>query len=689
MWSFSKTTATILTLASTFYLVLAKPLEDLYARNIVSGSSEIQSSYDFIIVGGGLAGLVLASRLSEDSNHTVLVLEAGETGDANIAQINTPADTYYASLVGSEYDYAYQTAQQSGCSNRNIAWPRGKVLGGSSAINGMYLVRPNQVEINAIHSIASNDDNEFWTWDSFYAAMKKSETFGAPSDAIAAEAGIQYNAASHGSSGPIHWSYPGETFSIIGNWTPSLSTLGIPANADSAGGDNSGAYIATSSINPSNWTRSYSRSGYIDSLPPRSNLDILTSATVTNIVWSSSSSSSNLTATGVQWASSATAAKQTVNANKEVILAGGTIGSAQVLQLSGVGPSKYLQAAGVDVKLDLPGVGQRLQDHLSASLVYSTSAETAGDMHADGVNTPEFLSFINSATAYVNLTTLLGSSAASSLISSAQSAVDSSASSMLPLGDTTVAAGYKQIYNTIANQFYQGNSGQIELLMAITGAGSLLIQAAIQHPLSAGELYITSNSAFDSPFLNPNYLVHAADLTIMREGLKLARKVSQAAPLSTYLTGEITPGSSVSTDADWETWLKGAVGTEYHPTGSCAMLPQDMGGVVGPDLIVHGTSNVRVADASVYPFELSSHLGAPTYGLAEQASTIIRDYWNGVSVNPNGTSSTTTSSTSSPSTSGSSSSSNESKSSGALPVSEVHMVFTAMACLVGSLIALV
>ncbi|KAF9075390.1 hypothetical protein BDP27DRAFT_1212524 [Rhodocollybia butyracea] len=682
MWSFIRATVLTFSLASTCIASHSdshkRDINSLRARNIISDGSDLQSSYDFIIVGGGLAGLVLASRLSEDTNHTVLVLEAGESGDANITQINTPADTYYSSLVGSEYDYAYQTAAQTGCSNRNVPWPRGKVLGGSSAINGMYLVVPNEQEVNALHAIM-NDTDEFWTWDSYYAAMKKSETFGAPSAAVAAEAGIQFNAASYGSSGPIHYSYPGETFGLVGNWTPSLLTLGVPTNADSGSGDNTGAYITTSAINPSNWTRSYSRSGYIDPLPPRSNLDILTSATVTNIVWKSGTSG-NLTATGVQWASSSTAAPQTVNANKEVILAAGAIGSAQVLQLSGVGPSKYLQAAGVDVQLNLPGVGQRLQDHLSASLIYNTNAETAGAEENTGDTSAKFLSFINSATAYVNLTTLLGSADATALISSAQAAVSSSASTLLPLGDPTVAAGYEAISNTITNQFYSANVGQIELLLSITST-VVVLQAAIQHPLSVGELYITSNSVFNYPFLNPNYLVHSADLTILREGLKMARSVSQASPISSFLTGETVPGSSVSTDAQWNTWLEGAVGTEFHPTGTCAMLPLELGGVVSPSMLVYGTSNVRVADASVYPFEFSSHLGAPTYGLAEQAATIIRDFWNGVSVNPNSTSTSAAPATTSPS-------SVKSSSNGALHsiVSVGGFICAAIACLAGSIL---
>lgn len=150
----------------------------------------------------------------------------------------------------------------------------------------------------------------------------------------------------------------------MGNWTQTLANIGIPFSPDANGGEGWGAFIATSTINPTNWTRSYSRSAYINPLPPRSNLDILANATVTRLLFGTASGSDGLTATGVEYASSNGAAKQTVKVNKEVILAGGAVGSPQVLLLSGVGPKDVLQAANVDVKVELPGVGQHLQDHI-------------------------------------------------------------------------------------------------------------------------------------------------------------------------------------------------------------------------------------------------------------------------------------------------------------------------------------
>ncbi|THU82406.1 hypothetical protein K435DRAFT_784636 [Dendrothele bispora CBS 962.96] len=623
--------------------------------NYLTSSSSLKSSYDFVIVGGGLAGLTIASRLSENSSTSVLVLEAGQTGDAVASQINEPANTYYDSLLGSGYDWAYKTSSQSGMNGRQLDWPRGKVLGGSSAVNGMYLVRPSKVEIDAWAQMASSGNSGSsspWAWDSFYAAMKKAETFDAPSDDIKNTAGIDYNENSYGTDGPIHWGYPGFTFPILSNWSPALSSLGVPANPDPVSGNNTGSFIANSAIRKSDWTRSYSRSGYIDSIStPRSNLDILTGATVTGIVWDGSSSStfsassSDFKATGVQYALSSTSPKQTVNVNKEVILSAGTIGSAQILMVSGVGPKSVLQDAGVDVKVDLPGVGQRLQDHLVTSLAYSTtsSVTTAGSIHTSQSTqsqSPEFMSFINSATAYLPLSSLFTSqSDLQSLISSAQSSMQSQLQAYKTSGykgtgpgdqvDDTVVKGYQSIYSTITDTLYTSpSSGQIELLIALTQPNTIVLQAAIQHPLSMGRMYITSNDVFVSPVLDPAYLQNNVDLQILRQGVKMLDELatSSSSPLSQFISGRTNPPAKESTsDDDWDSFILSSSSTEFHPSSSCASLPLSLGGVVDPEsLRVYGTGNVRVMDASVFPMEMSTHLGAPTYGVGEIGVGLVR-----------------------------------------------------------------
>ncbi|KAA1466412.1 GMC oxidoreductase [Dentipellis sp. KUC8613] len=612
----------------------------IHARNIVA-QNQVNDTYDFVIVGGGTAGLVLASRLSEDSNTTVLVLEAGDTGDAVAGTVDTPGDAYYQSLLNSGYDWAYPLVAQPQANNRALTWARGKLLGGSSAINGMYYVRPSQIEVDAWANLMTSTDpaaTSKWGWDTFYAAMKKSETFNAPSGSIQGAADIEFSTSSHGTSGPIHAGYPGYILPIVGSWIPTLSALGVPESPDAYGGQGWGSFIATSSINSANWTRSYARSGYIDPLPPRSNLQLLPNATVTRLIFGNGTSSNNLTATAVEYASSKTAAKKTVKVRKEVLLAGGTIGSPQVLMVSGVGPKDVLTAAGVQVLSELPGVGQHLQDHVSTQLVYKTTSQTAASMHTANNfgsvsgGSAAFLSFINSATAYVNLTTLLGNSA-QSFQSSVLGAIDSSASSLSPSQDSTVLAGYKAIYNVSAQQFLSSPVGHIEILLSLTGtpnAGdqSIAVQVGLQHPFSQGQITIKSPDIFDYPTIDPRYLTHSADVQLLREGLKMARLVAQTAPLNQTLTGEVSPGSTVNSDADWEAWLANAVGTEFHPSGSCAMLPLNQGGVVDSDLRVYGLANVRVIDASAFPVQFAAHLEAPVYGLAEQAANMIRAFYN-------------------------------------------------------------
>ncbi|KAF8909105.1 hypothetical protein CPB85DRAFT_1435846 [Mucidula mucida] len=441
----------------------------------------------------------------------------------------------------------------------------------------------------------------------------------------------------------MHNSYPGFEFGLNGNWTTSLNAIGIESRTDGASGENWGAYITQSVINPTNWTRSYTRSAYIDPLPPRSNLDILADATVTRIVFEKNSSTGNLTATGVEYAASAGAATSSVSVKKEVILAGGVIGSPQVLMLSGIGPTDVLESAGVTVQNALPGVGQHVQDHLVAAIYWTTDVETAGtlycwnirahsvapvesssivvykqlvppaqqarlsahlsdsayhvysyNMYANGLRTPEFTSYINLTTTDINLTAIMGESAHSELVQSIADAANASAS-LVPSQYQEVVAGYRLMYSKAVELFQNTTMGNIELLLAITGAGAVGIQAGLQHPMSPGHIYINSSSSFDYPVIDPGYLSHSSNLTILREGIKLARIAGNTPPLSNYLTGETSPGSEVDTDEEWEAWLKDNARTEYHPRGSCSMLLLHQGNV----------------------------LEAPTIGVAEKAAEII------------------------------------------------------------------
>lgn len=215
--------------------------------------------------------------------------------------------------------------------------------------------------------------------------------------------------------------------------------------------------------------------------------------------------------------------------------------------------------------------------------------------------------------------------------------------------DDGVVAGYKAIYNTTVSKIFDSPIGQLELLfMNSDGNGDIGVTAALQHPLSHGRIYINSSNPMDYPVIDPNYLANPAgmytlphhnqtkgpsmtnntlDSEILLAGIKLARQVGETIPMSKSLTKETSPGSKVQSDEDWTQWLREEASTEFHPSSSCAMLPKEQGGVVDANLRVYGLANVRVADASVIPIALSTHLMASTYGVAEQASDIIRKYY--------------------------------------------------------------
>ncbi|KAG9088141.1 hypothetical protein FRC06_002217, partial [Ceratobasidium sp. 370] len=537
-------------------------------------------------------GLVLASRLSEDANTTVLVLEAGASGDAVKSRIDIPGNAYYSSLLGTDYDWQYVTEPQARLGNRQLPWPRGKTLGGSTAVNGLYLVRPSALEVDAWSQLLPNQPSAAaWSWASLFEAMKKSENFTEPSAKIKSTGRIQYDITSHGRSGPLHYSYPGYIVPIVGDWTATLDWIGIPPSPDANGGSGWGGFIATSSINPTNWTRSYSRSAYIDPLGPRSNLAILPNATVTKILWADQKDANGrFVARGVEFAATRTGTRRTVLARKEVILAGGAVGSPNIAMHSGIGPRDVLQKLNIPVVYELPGVGAHLQDHLSTEVVFRTTAETAASIRnsnqlENGTSAP-FLSFINSAIAYANITDLFGDWA-STFHEELKANLTNSINRLVPSTDERVRRGYRAVYETTMDKLLMSQVGQVrpeskltahlklkssnpnlkvELLFSLTGTSSgsdtIAIQAALQHPFSHGRLYINSTDPFDQPVIDPNYLSHDADVLMLREGLKLARKLGQTQPLNRSIVEEVSPGNRIQTDADWDGWLPGKVGTE-------------------------------------------------------------------------------------------------------------------------------
>ncbi|KAJ1025911.1 hypothetical protein NDA16_002537 [Ustilago loliicola] len=618
--------ATTSTLVSSATLPASPGIDySIFKRAILSDPSTINNAtYDYVIVGGGLAGLVLANRLSSNPNISVAVIEAGSSGYQDNNKFVVPSANLYDSSVGTRYDWQWSTTPQPGLGGRSATWPRGKVLGGSSAINGLYYVRHSEVEQDAWAGLIGDSDE--WNWANMLEAMKKSEVFTPPNQETMSVANVGYDAGAHGTDGPVHVSYPQKTYPQVGAFLQSAENVGIARSHNPDAGQSWGAFLATSNINPSNSTRSFSRTAYLDPVTYRSNLDVLTGHLVTRVIFNSTTEG-DAVASGVQFAASAGAAVGTVYARKEVILSGGAVNDPQILQLSGIADPALLGSLNIAQVVDLPGVGYHLQDHLSIGVVFSPSSgasmpptRVTGDAATD--------SYVNSAIAYVSGAIIFGRSEWESIISEMRR--DREVNVAACDAPAAVKAGYNATYIAQVDQFFPTQIGPIELLFALS-FGGLQVQAALQHPLSRGSIKINSTDPFTPPSIDPAYLSNPVDMTILREGFKLARRLATTPPLANFTSSETAPGSAVNTDAQWEAWIRSTVGTEFHPSSTCSMLPREQGGVVDKNLRVYGTRNLRVIDASVPPISFSAHLMSITYGLAEiGAEMVLQDYTRGM-----------------------------------------------------------
>lgn len=573
---------------------------------------------DYVIVGGGNAGLVLANRLSEDSNVTVAVIEAGSSGyESNL--FDSPGGTYYNSPGGpnSPYDWQYPTVPQQHMDGNSRTWPRGKVLGGSTAINGMYIIRASQPEHDSWAGL--NDADAVWGWDNIFTGMKKAETFTGPDSSIPFE--VPYNEASRGTNGPLHVSFPGTLYPVVDGFINAMSSLGAPLNRDPYGGDNTGSYVGSAAINPTNWTRSSARAAYLDPYAYRPNLRVLTSTYVTKVNMEDDPDlPGSKRAVSVTFQTSPTSSAYTINANREVIMTAGAIGTPQVLQLSGIGPKQHIESKGIQSVIDLPGVGYGVSDHIVTSVSFTPKQ---GDSlpPARVTNDAKTDSYINTATSYVNLRTLLGDdNQASQFISSLRSNL----SSLVESYDApeSVKRGYNATVSETLRLLEQGTS-PMEMLFASV-FGGLQIQLALQHSLSRGTIMINTANAFDYPAIDPKYGSQSADIVLMRAAMKLARRAGATEAFQQYAGAETGDTTGATSDAAIDDHIRRAAQTEYHPAGSCSMLPYDLGGVVDKTLLVYNTTNLRVIDASIVPAPLSCHLMSVVYGTAEIGADIIK-----------------------------------------------------------------
>ncbi|KDR78170.1 hypothetical protein GALMADRAFT_224541 [Galerina marginata CBS 339.88] len=329
---------------------------------IVKVAEVARKNVDYVIIGGGTSGLVAAVRLSEDPSVTVLVLEAGQDnlGDP---KIDVPLQLGHT-FRNPQYDWAFMTTKQKNANDREILWSRGKGLGGSSAINFYVWIKPPAADIDALEKLG----NPGWNWANYEKYSKKAETFHLPTTEQTDLYPHTFDLKARGTSGPVQVAIPAHVHTLDKLFQETMVNKGLKAINDPYSGDINGTWIASSTLDPRTWTRSSSATAYLVPNISRSNLKVLTGALVSRIIFDPATADRERTATAVKFIHGD--AIYEVNVDKEVILCAGTINSPQILELSGIGQPEVLSRVGIDVEIDLPGVGENLQEHVSTSTIY-------------------------------------------------------------------------------------------------------------------------------------------------------------------------------------------------------------------------------------------------------------------------------------------------------------------------------
>ena len=534
----------------------------------------IMKQYDYIIVGAGSAGCVLARRLAESGHHSVLLIEAGGS-DASL-RISVPVG-YALTFRDPKYNWMYQAEADPGFSGRTAHWPRGKVLGGSSAINAMVFARGQPGDYEDWCAAG----NGGWGWRDVLPYFKRLEDH-----ALGAS---EY----HGTGGPIHVHAPSsEVHPLCSAFIAACLEAGIPRTEDFNGAQPEGAGLWQ--VNIRNGVRESSARAYLRPLPAGSQLTVLLRAQVMKVNFTGTR------ATGVQYRHRGELHQ--VSARREVILSAGAIGSPQLLELSGVGDPKRLGEFGIPVVAAASAVGEGLQDHVCVSYFYRSKVPTLND------ELGPLSGKIKAALRYA----LRRDGPLAMSVNQAGAFVRSRAGLTRP---------NLHIYFNPAS--YSTETGESHRLMRPDPFPGFLMSFNTCRPTSRGSVHIRSADALTAPAIQPNSIATAQDIADVYEGARTLRRIAAASALAQVIDAERLPGPAVTTDEQVLDDFRTRGGSVYHASCTCAMGPDPRSHVVDARLRVHGVSGLRVVDASVFPNVTSANTNAPVMMVAEKASDLI------------------------------------------------------------------
>ncbi|KAF9461105.1 alcohol oxidase [Collybia nuda] len=609
---------------------------------VVTVKEFVSFKFDYLIVGGGTSGLALAARLSEDPNTIVGVVEAG--GDVfHVPQVDIPG--MMGSLIAnSTYDWTFLSVPQTRANDRVVLQPRGKGLGGSSLVTFDV---PCKDEFDVLEEVG----NKGWNWESLLTYMKKGETI-FPSELSPEESkkfALTSDFDSYGTQGPITKSFPYTWSKLHSAIADTAEALGIPRRLETGNGATVGVSSCLSCVNPHTSVRCSAASGYYEPNAGRPNLLVLTHAHVTRIILQAEDAGSQR-AIGVEFSIDGDLST-VLGVKKEVILSAGTFQTPQILELSGIGNPDLLTKHGIIPIIDLPGVGENMQDHVSVPTIaeVDSSLETL-----EVLSDPEQVKLHNEL--YKSQKGLFAAvPAVAFLFASAnhlgtkenvvqwQAQADVySTKSMAAVGIPVLREGLNKQYEINKRWFLDEAHPQAEIILVmghqhlpdltpVPGKRYVSITATLLHPLSRGSVHITSSDPIAPPAIDPNYFANGADLDLFVHILELTLKIYETKPFSDAFKGLVLPSlqhlespSKAERTNRLKHFIKERCGPVWHPVGTAAMLPREQGGVVDSNLKVYGTTNLRVVDLSILPMEISTHTQTAAYAIAEKAADIFK-----------------------------------------------------------------